>query len=178
MLTSKNKRSYDAMQAVMLYNECVERFRAIDQIVMTEWQRKGNFAHEVNDSDALDEMLFIYTTFTQAKTETAILINNFHDSYSKGNKKNCLARACEIREHVDEMEEYMNSMKQIHPKRQEEKEGTARTYFHECNSRETLDKRFRALSKAFHPDSGCGSSELFEKMQEENKEAKKNYEKA
>ncbi len=41
------------------------------------------------------------------------------------------------------------------------------SFFEGCNTKEEATKRFRSLSKAFHPDTGFGNKELFEKMKNE-----------
>lgn len=41
------------------------------------------------------------------------------------------------------------------------------TFFSGCNSLEKLDKRYKSLCKAYHPDSEGGDTETFQKMQEE-----------
>lgn len=46
-------------------------------------------------------------------------------------------------------------------------------FFTGCNSREQLDKRYRELCKAYHPDSAGGDQTLFVDMQLEYKELKK-----
>lgn len=41
------------------------------------------------------------------------------------------------------------------------------SFFAGCETKTEADKRYRNLSKAFHPDTGCGDAELFQKMTEE-----------
>lgn len=49
-------------------------------------------------------------------------------------------------------------------------------YFTGCDTRESLSKRYRDLCKVYHPDMGNGSSEIFNKIQDEYNALKKKYE--
>lgn len=46
-------------------------------------------------------------------------------------------------------------------------------YFLGCTTEEELQKRYRALTKAFHPDTGFGDEDSFQKMQTEYEQKKK-----
>lgn len=41
------------------------------------------------------------------------------------------------------------------------------SFFEGCRTKAEADKRYRALAKAFHPDTGCGDENMFNKMKEE-----------
>ena len=41
------------------------------------------------------------------------------------------------------------------------------SFFEGCKTKTEADKRYRALAKAFHPDTGCGDENMFNKMKEE-----------
>lgn len=41
------------------------------------------------------------------------------------------------------------------------------SFFEGCRTKVEADKRYRALAKAFHPDTGCGDENMFNKMKEE-----------
>ena len=54
----------------------------------------------------------------------------------------------------------------------EEYKNTSKTsdsfsFFEGCRTKAEADKRYRALAKAFHPDTGCGDENMFNKMKEE-----------
>lgn len=49
----------------------------------------------------------------------------------------------------------------------------ASTYFSGCNTLEKLDKRYKALCKAYHPDTEGGDEESFKALQEEYERVKK-----
>lgn len=44
---------------------------------------------------------------------------------------------------------------------------TVFSFFEGCRTKAEADKRYRALAKAFHPDTGCGDENMFNKMKEE-----------
>lgn len=41
------------------------------------------------------------------------------------------------------------------------------SFFEGCRTKTEAGKRYRALAKAFHPDTGCGDENMFNKMKEE-----------
>ena len=47
-------------------------------------------------------------------------------------------------------------------------------FFKGCNTKEEYEKRYKALLKIYHPDSGCGNSEVFIKIQNQYKGITKN----
>lgn len=55
-------------------------------------------------------------------------------------------------------------------------ESSALNYFKGCNSLESLQKRYRDLSKVYHPDMGNGSVEIFREIQTAYDNLKKKYE--
>lgn len=53
---------------------------------------------------------------------------------------------------------------------------TTLEYFKDCDSKESITKRYRDLCKVYHPDMGNGSSEIFNKIQNEYNKIRKKYE--
>ena len=49
------------------------------------------------------------------------------------------------------------------------------SYFEGCNSKEEVEKRYKALAKVFHPDSQTGDNTAFKNLQEAYENAKKKY---
>lgn len=49
------------------------------------------------------------------------------------------------------------------------------TFFEGCKTEEELTKRYKLLAKALHPDSGCGSEELFNTLKFEYEQEKAKY---
>lgn len=56
------------------------------------------------------------------------------------------------------------------------RQGTNNSYFENCDSLESLNKRYKDLVKVYHPDQGNGSAEVFNKILEEYEELKARYE--
>jgi curved DNA-binding protein CbpA len=48
-------------------------------------------------------------------------------------------------------------------------------YFRGCKNKEETAKRYRLLSRAYHPDSGCGDETLFLELTAQYEEKMKEY---
>ncbi len=89
----------------------------------------------------------------------------------------------------EEMRKYFNRFQRIRKRlddlqRQYLGTGTAVTnsasgalnYFNDCNSMESLQKRYKDLCKVYHPDMGNGSADIFTEIQAAYETLKKRYE--
>lgn len=89
----------------------------------------------------------------------------------------------------EEMREYFNRFQRIRKRLddlQRQYIGAGRTttnsvsetskYFNDCNSMESLQKRYKDLCKVYHPDMGNGSAEIFAEIQTAYENLKKKYE--
>lgn len=89
----------------------------------------------------------------------------------------------------EEMREYFNRFQRIRKRLddlQRQYLGSGKTttnsvsetskYFNDCNSMESLQKRYKDLCKVYHPDMGNGSAEIFAEIQATYENLKKKYE--
>lgn len=134
-----------------------------------------------NDMDAMAE-LKIYTVEFQEQQELVSnriehikrLLEEEHDFESAFKQNQMLKEEVDLFAHIIEKMKYIeihrtnysdafkntNFAKQQQPERE-------LNFFSGCETKEEADKRYRNLSKAFHPDTGCGDTELFQKMTDE-----------
>lgn len=56
-----------------------------------------------------------------------------------------------------------------------EREGSGLLFFAGCDTLDKLEKRYRILARAFHPDEGSGDEESFKKMQAEYEQLRKGF---
>ena len=71
----------------------------------------------------------------------------------------------------NDMSRSMQLFDHIHPKKEpselQEPTSASNTFFLGCDTKEKAEKRYKALSKAFHPDGACGNEDMFKRMKEE-----------
>lgn len=70
---------------------------------------------------------------------------------------------------IQQLEKQRADVKSLAEKLREENSNPVRTavFFSGCNTADKLEKRYRSLCKAYHPDTEGGDTDTFQKMQEE-----------
>lgn len=132
------------------------------------------------DQNALSEYKVYFDEFKEkqdlVKNEIELVIflleeeQNFEKAFFK-NKE--LKEQIENLEHIVEKIKYIEVHNQNFNRnftsqfKQEETPTVGLDFFSGCKTKEEADKRYKNLSKAFHPDTGCGDENLFKKMTDE-----------
>ena len=65
--------------------------------------------------------------------------------------------------------------KEAYERASSEGSGSTTDFFRDCNSKSSIDKRYRDLTKVYHPDQGNGSEEIFKEIQNQYEKKKKKY---
>ena len=131
------------MKELLSYNEDFDKYSAVLN------QRLENIRGMVNDKQTKhveDELSNLDEFYSKLK----LLMSNL--SYVSSNDD--FSRWFEQEENK---EEYTNTSKT----------SDSFSFFEGCKTKTEADKRYRALAKAFHPDTGCGDETMFNKMKEE-----------
>lgn len=111
-------------------------------------------------------------------------IEIFNDAESNKERKRIITR---MREYVNELGDEQNELRdafssllsaRLHnlPPRQDnppQTAGSVVSYFHGCDTREKLDKRYKNLAKSFHPDLEAGDNESMQLVNEEYERLKR-----
>ena len=103
-----------------------------------------------------------WSTYFRSLSELAEVCSPENGSLSKDKYQYVISRIHQLDRQRDDV---MNLIEQL--------EKSPRTpvpdsvYFSGCNTMEKLEKRYRSLCKAYHPDSEGGDSESFQRMREE-----------
>ena len=132
------------MKELLSYNEDFDKYSAVLN------QRLENIRGMVNDKQAKhveDELLNLDEFYSKLKLLLSNLsyVSSSNDDFSKWF------------EQEENKEEYTNT----------NKTSGSFSFFEGCKTKTEADKRYRALAKAFHPDTGCGDETMFNKMKEE-----------
>lgn len=142
--------------------------------------QKRNEISSKNDLDALTEFK-IYCTEFQEQQE--IVVNQIENLKTLLDEKQDFNTAFvenkKLKENLENLSHVVEKIKYIEVKRctysgcnQNVNSNTISqkkelNFFHGCLTQMEADKRYRNLSKAFHPDTGCGDTDLFQKMTDE-----------
>ncbi len=79
---------------------------------------------------------------------------------------------------IQQLEKQRDEVKSLAEKLRKENEDPVRAsiFFSGCNNAEKLEKRYKSLCKAYHPDTEGGDTETFQKMQDEYTKLKEYFE--
>lgn len=132
------------IKEILLYNEDFEKYSAVLN------QRLENIRGILNSGQAKhveNELLSLDEFYSKLKLLLSNLsyVSSGNDDFSKWF------------EQEEDKEEYINTSK----------DSGSLSFFEGCKTKTEADKRYRALAKAFHPDTGCGDEIMFTKMKEE-----------
>ena len=135
-----------------------------------------------NDLDAMDAMSKNCTDMNHYCLKMDQLIEDMNELAKDQMIELIEQKYYELLEISDAMEcakeqlQYIVPHKQTCEKELNETEDSAEDqkieYFHGCTTKEEIQKRYRALTKAFHPDTGFGDETSFQKMQKEYESVK------
>lgn len=164
-------------------NDYITRYNnALVEYEMVEQEKRAEISRN-HDFNALTEFK-IYTTEFQEQQENIskriehikYLLEEENDFNTAFIENNDLKDSIEIFEHIIEKIKYIdvqrtsnNYQHNFSSNVQTElfNQNTDVDFFSGCHTKEEADKRYRSLSKAFHPDTGYGDTNLFQKMTDE-----------
>ena len=150
----------------------------------------------VNDMISFQEYKNYVKIFKESSSSTSKEIHRVREFFQNGNiNTEIYVFLDKIAEGIEEMNNCVESIKRITPQvrvfddfyneseRKEEKDSYSSQFlasknearlkfFYGCKTQEEADKRYKNLSKAFHPDAEWGDKEMFTKMNEEYKSLK------
>ena len=140
------------------------------------WSKLQSYANN-------DEVSALFREYNQVITESSNIRKYFEIEYT------CCVDPTVESNRYEEMREYYNRFQRIRKRldgfqRQYLGIGKSTTtsvseiskYFNDCNSMESLQKRYKDLCKVYHPDMGNGSAEIFAEIQAAYENLKKKYE--
>lgn len=177
--SSRGKEPRNLQQYVNAVNELINRYNNIRDTFILASQEKRESILKCEDTESLERLGEIMQGFDMSAGDAEDMINSIKDELHEGRAP--LDRYRKLSNDIEMMEQQMQDMKGIMPTEHEHdwnagKEGRSNiqaasddgidSYFHGCNTKEELTKRYRALCKVFHPDAATGDTDEFRKLQE------------
>lgn len=166
-------------QYVNKTNELIYQYNDLRNIFTLSAQEKREAILDCEDSESLQNLSEIEKQFNEAADRADGIINDIKDNLKDGH---CYPQAYkDLADQITFMDSYLKNMKDIIPEKHEHEWGrnsfasdeqpqaqgdtSTEDYFQGCNTKEEIDKRYRALCKVFHPDSSTGDTEAFKNLQ-------------
>ena len=180
---SQNTNFDGLEQACDLFNRYITEYNILQQQFTNQYNVKIAEAQAVSDMQMIKELLSYNEDFdkysvvlSQRLENTRVMLNSGQAKHVENELSNLDELYSKLRLLLSNLS-YVSSSNDDFSKwfEQEEKKeyknasnvSGGLSFFEGCKTKAEADKRYRALAKAFHPDTGCGDENMFNKMKEE-----------
>ena len=172
--TISRATQFEIDSCVVRFNGYINEYNCVGTMIRTKMSEILKQAQQMSDTESMEALMNIVTNFQKIEQELSVNIirtkSMFGDIHA--DLQMIETNLTAIKDMIYDMKDLYHSLDYIEPKQKVELEyvrsnNVSLDFFHGCKTYEEITKRYRLLSKAFHPDSGCGNSELFQKLKEE-----------
>lgn len=180
---SQNTDFNEIEQACNLFNRYVIEYNNLQQQFANQYNVRMTEAQTSNDMQIMKELLSYKEDFDKYSAVLNQRIENIREILNSGQAKHVEDELLNLDEFYSKLRlllsnlSYVNSSNDDFSKwfEQEEKKeyknvsnvSEGLSFFKGCKTKAEANKRYRALAKAFHPDTDCGDETMFNKMKEE-----------
>lgn len=180
---SQNTDFNEIEQACNLFNRYVIEYNNLQQQFANQYNVRMTEAQTSSDMQMMKELLSYKEDFDKYSTVLNQRLENIRKMLNDGQAKHVEDELSSLDEFYSKLRlllsnlSYVNSSNDDFSKcfEQEEKKeyknvsniSGSLSFFEGCKTKAEANKRYRALAKAFHPDTGCGDETMFNKMKEE-----------
>jgi len=140
------------------YQDCLELL--MDHVDYLD--ELGNMVEDLLDRTDSALLKSTWSTYFRSLSELAEICSPENGSLSRDRYHYVISR---IHQLDRQREDVMNLIEQLESRPQTPAPDSV--YFSGCNSLDKLEKRYKSLCKAYHPDTEGGDTETFQRMQEE-----------
>lgn len=154
-------------------NAYIQKYNNIQtEVSMIENKKREEIINK-NDMDAYTELRIYTEEFNEKQELVSSLIDNVKEILDKqGDINDAFLINKQIKEELEELHHITEKIKYIEVQSRIQHMNHTKTspqvsFFDGCNTKEEADKRYKSLSKAFHPDTGYGDTGLFQRMTDE-----------
>ena len=180
---SQNTDFNEIERACNLFNRYVIEYNNLQQQFVNQYNVKIAEAQTIGDMQMMKELLSYNEDFDKYSAVLNRWIGNIRGMLNSGQAKYVENELSNLDEFYSKLRlllsnlSYVSSSNDDFSKWFEQKEkkeyknasnvSGGLSFFEGCKTKAEADKRYRALAKAFHPDTGCGDETMFNKMKEE-----------
>lgn len=180
---SQNTDFNEIERACNLFNKYVIEYNNLQQQFANQYNVKMTEAQTISDMQMMKELLLYKEDFDKYSAILNRWIENIREILNSGQAKHVENELSNLDEFYSKLRLLLSNLSYVSSnddfsrwfEREESKEEYTNnkktsdnfSFFEGCKTKTEADKRYRALAKAFHPDTGCGDETMFNKMKEE-----------
>ena len=181
---SQNMNFNDTEKACNLFNRYVIEYNNLQQRFTNQYNVKIAEAQTISDMQMMKELLLYNEDFDKCSAVLNQRLENIREMLNSGQAKYVENELLSLDEFYSKLKLLLSNLSYVSSgnddfskwfEQEEDKEEYTNTskdsgslsFFEGCKTKTEADKRYRALAKAFHPDTGCGDETMFTKMKEE-----------
>lgn len=180
---SQNTNFDEVERACNLFNRYVTEYNNLQQQFVNQYNVKIAEAQTIGDMQMMKELLSYNEDFDKYSAVLNRWIGNIRGILNSGQAKYVENELSNLDEFYNKLRLLLSNLSYVSSSNddfsrwfeQEEKKEYKNasnvsggfSFFEGCKTKAEADKRYRALAKAFHPDTGCGDESMFNKMKEE-----------
>lgn len=180
---SQNINFDDIERVCNLFNRYVTEYNNLQQQFTNQYNVKIAEAQTISDIQMMKELLSYNEDFDKYSAVLNQRLENIRGMVNDKQTKHVEDELSNLDEFYSKLKLLMSNLSYVssnddfsrwfeQEENKEEYTNTSKTsdsfsFFEGCKTKTEADKRYRALAKAFHPDTGCGDETMFNKMKEE-----------
>lgn len=180
---SQNTNFNEIERACNLFNRYITEYNNLQQQFTNQYNVKIAEAQTISDIQMMNELLSYNEDFDKYSAVLNQRLENIRGMLNDGQAKHVEDELSNLDEFYSKLKLLISNLSYVssnddfskwfeQEENKEEYTNTSKTsdnfsFFEGCRTKTEADKRYRALAKAFHPDTGCGDKNMFNKMKEE-----------
>lgn len=180
---SQNTDFNEIEQACNLFNRYVIEYNNLQQQFANQYNVKMTEVQTIRGIQMMKELLSYKENFDKYSTILKQRLENIRGILNDEQAKHVEDELSSLDEFYSKLRLLLSNLSYVSSnnddfskwfKQEEKKEcknasnaSESLSFFEGCKTKTEADKRYRALAKAFHPDTGCGDENMFNKMKEE-----------
>lgn len=181
---SQNTNFNEIERACNLFNRYITEYNNLQQQFTNQYNVKIAEAQTISDMQMMKELLLYNEDFDKYSAVLNQRLENIREMLNSGQAKHVENELLSLDEFYSKLKLLLSNLSYVSSgnddfskwfEQEEDKEEYTNTskasgslsFFEGCKTKTEADKRYRALAKAFHPDTGCGDKIMFTKMKEE-----------
>lgn len=181
---SQNTNFDEAERACNLFNRYVTEYNNLQQQFTNQYNVKIAETQTISDMQMMKELLSYNEDFDKYSAVLNQRLENIREMLNSEQIKHIESELLSLDEFYSKLQHLLSNISYAsnsnddfsrwfeQEENKEEYTNTSKTsdnfsFFEGCRTKAEADKRYRALAKAFHPDTGCGDENMFNKMKEE-----------
>lgn len=181
---SQNTNFDEVERACNLFNRYVTEYNNLQQQFTNQYNVKIAETQTISDMQMMKELLSYNEDFDKYSAVLNQRLENIREMLNSEQIKHIESELLSLDEFYSKLQHLLSNISYAsssnddfsrwfeQEENKEEYTNTSKTsdnfsFFEGCRTKAEADKRYRALAKAFHPDTGCGDENMFNKMKEE-----------